>query len=114
MCFVYVDRPLTPPSPLVDKHGHFVNPPPPSLSTWFVHSPLLPHEHVWASTKKPDKLTVLGPTEILRKCGQYQTTHFIVVGVLCCAWHIFFAIYDKTSRCYVLRSLFCPSSAILH
>ena len=26
MCFVYVDRPLTPPSPLVDKHGHFDNP----------------------------------------------------------------------------------------
>ena len=39
MCFVYVDRPLTPPSPLVDKHGHFDNPPPPPLSTWFVHSP---------------------------------------------------------------------------
>ena len=26
MCFVYVDRPLTLPLPLVDKHGHFDNP----------------------------------------------------------------------------------------
>ena len=41
MCFVYVDRPLTLPLPLVDKHGHFDNPPPPPLSTWFVHSPQL-------------------------------------------------------------------------
>ena len=29
MCFVHVDRPLAPPYPLVDKHGHFDNSPPP-------------------------------------------------------------------------------------
>ena len=29
--FVHVDKPLTPSSPHVDKHGFFWNPPPPSV-----------------------------------------------------------------------------------
>ena len=29
MCFVYVDRSFTLPLPLIDKHGHFDNPPSP-------------------------------------------------------------------------------------
>ena len=41
MCFVYVDRPLTLPLPLVDKHGHFDNPPPPSFVYVVCTQPLL-------------------------------------------------------------------------
>ena len=67
MCFVYVDRPLTPPSPLVDKHGHFDNSPSPLLGLRGLYTDpknTLSHVEIVGSEPKYMILNIIGHSNI--------------------------------------------------